>query len=669
MTSWRDQILSEFTPQVSRLTLVADPDGLLLEEGVLEGIRERGFELIPFEDHVAFRYAYETGFRSRWDRDEETDLVVVLRSPSSSLDTLPYDLLQAGRRLSFNLGDLFPNLSYPVVAALDRADLDAVYAAQASHAPGHLGDNATKDFLLRHVFETAPEMIRQPSDLLRVLLRRHYRGQRVPNILDERIIQVLSMNGLFEDWPLESIVPDREAFFAFLQERWPLFLDRIAAQSGGVVRETPPAYGLRFPGPVDLPFDHDDVRVYVDDLFLEGLLQPVSHRWSELLSRSWVSLGVVMRESENRLRRLTGLLDSIQRTVPGDGARYTEWLQFAYRWGELIALVMESDGGLPDEYLQRTEALRSAIDAALVAWAVKRYAGLVNLPPVPPAMLHHIPRFMSRGLADDRLAKTALILVDGLSLDQWITLRGVLAAQDARLRFQENAVFAWIPTITSVSRQAVFAGKPPLYFPSSIHTNDREPDLWSQFWVDQGLRKHEVGYVRILGDDTLEETSELLTQPGLRVVGVVIDKIDKIMHGMQLGVAGMHNQVRQWAGEGLLRDLLRLLLDGGFVVHLAADHGGLEATGCGRPSEGATADLRGKRVRLYSDQLLRRQVKARFQGAIEWPSIGLPENFLALVAPSRKAFVGESERIVTHGGISVEELIVPFVKIDRRETS
>ena len=32
---------------------MADPDGLLLEEGILEGIRKRGFELIPFEDHIA----------------------------------------------------------------------------------------------------------------------------------------------------------------------------------------------------------------------------------------------------------------------------------------------------------------------------------------------------------------------------------------------------------------------------------------------------------------------------------------------------------------------------------------------------------------------------------------------------------------------------------------
>src|SRR3990170_5363466 len=105
VSSWRDQILKEFTPQVARLTLVADPDGLLLEAGILQGIRERGFELIPFEDHVAFRFAYESKFRSRWDQGEQTDLVVVLRSESSSLDTLPYDLLQAGRKLTFGLVD------------------------------------------------------------------------------------------------------------------------------------------------------------------------------------------------------------------------------------------------------------------------------------------------------------------------------------------------------------------------------------------------------------------------------------------------------------------------------------------------------------------------------------------------------------------------------------
>jgi HAD superfamily hydrolase (TIGR01509 family) len=48
-----------------------------------------------------------------------------------------------------------------------------------------LGDNATKEFVLRHVFEIAPELVKKPPDLLRALLRRHYRGQRIPKALDD----------------------------------------------------------------------------------------------------------------------------------------------------------------------------------------------------------------------------------------------------------------------------------------------------------------------------------------------------------------------------------------------------------------------------------------------------------------------------------------------------
>ena len=57
VADWREQLLNEFTPRAARLTLAADPDGLLLEETLLDAIRERGFDLISFDDHVAFRFA------------------------------------------------------------------------------------------------------------------------------------------------------------------------------------------------------------------------------------------------------------------------------------------------------------------------------------------------------------------------------------------------------------------------------------------------------------------------------------------------------------------------------------------------------------------------------------------------------------------------------------
>lgn len=667
MSNWRDQILREFTPNVARLTLVADPDGLLLEEGVLAGIRECGFELIPFEDHVAFRYAYESKFRSRWDQGEQTDLVVVLRSAESDLGCLPYDLLQAGRRLSFNLGEIFPNLSYPIVTTLDRGDLDALYEAQKRHAHDVLGDNATKEFVLRHVFEIAPELIHKPSELLRVLLRRHYREQRIPTLLDQRFIRVLRQQGGFEDWPLETIIPDREAFFAFLQERWSIFLNRSATQETAGVRKNEELYSLEYPGPSYLPFDHDDIRVYIDNLFVEGLLEAVPHDRAESLSKTWLAIGIRTDEQADRTRRVEGLLDTLSSDVPNEDTRHDDWFHFAKTWAELVALALDPNAVLPESARQKMNALQAQIDAAIVPWLTKRYAGLVNLPPAPPVMLHHIPRFLSRHINDAKHHKVAFALVDGLALDQWIVIRKEITKQRPNYRFRENAVFAWIPTLTSVSRQAAFAGKPPIYFPNSINTTGKEPSLWMQFWLDQGLTQQEIAYAKGLGSGPLESVEEIVTRPKARVVGLVVDKVDKIMHGMELGAAGMHNQVRQWAAGPFLGQLFDLLLENGFRVYLSSDHGNIEASGCGRPAEGAVADLRGQRARIYPDSLLRDQVKERFPDAIEWPPIGLPEDYLPLLAPARSAFVRKTESLVAHGGASIEELIVPLVQIERRD--
>ena len=602
MPDWRDQILKEFTPEVARLTLVADPDGLLLEEALLQAIRERGFELIPFEDHVAFRFAYELKFRSHWDQGETSDLVVVLRAEKHDLSTLPYDLLQAGRQLSFNLGELFPNLSYPVIASLDRSDLDALYRAQARHKPDRLGDNATKDFVLLHVFEIAAELIKQLSELLRVLLRRHYRGQRVSRLLDDRLVQVLRQSATFEAWPVETIVPDREAFFSFLQERWPLFLDRLAGDAGGDLRGKGEPYGLEIEGPADLPFDHDDVRVYIDNLFVEGLLRPVTHRCSSAISDKWVVAGIQIDPAADRLRRLDGLIETVSGTIPAPEARHRDWSVFAYRWSELSVLWSDVTSTVPAETVRRIVDIRATVDRTFMAWIERRYGGLYNQPPDPPAMVHHLPRYLGRRISDAAHRKVVLIVVDGIALDQWLVLRDVLASQRPRFRLREAAVFAWVPTITSVSRQATFAGKPPLYFPSSIQTTQKEASLWNQFWIDQGLTTQEVGYARGLGDGSLDGMREVASRPRLRALGIVIDTVDKIMHGMELGTAGMHNQVRQWASQKFMANLLDVLFENDFDVFLTSDHGNIEAEGCGRPSEGAIADLRGERARVYPDR-------------------------------------------------------------------
>ena len=668
MGNWRDQVLREFAPNVARLTIVADPDHLLVEEEVLVSIRARGFELIPFDDHIAFRFLYESKFRSRWDQGDQTDLVVVLHSQDSALDWLPHDLLQIGRRLSFSLGDIFPSLSYPIVAALDRADLDPLHEAQRLNKSVALGNYASIEFILRHVFGIVPELIKDVPDLLRVLLRRHYQEQRIPGILDRYLVQLLGRQDSFLNWPLETIVPDKEAFFSFLQERWPHFLNQLAGGELRFVGEGTESYLLNLPGPPVLPFDHSDIRVYVDNLFREGLLEAVPFKKTSTFANSWIAIGIKTDDPDRRSRRLDGLLETVAASIPGDNSRHDDWCRFAKTWAELSALVQESDASLSDSVLPKMHLLQTQIDAALVPWLTRRYRGLIDLPAVSPAMLHHIPRFLSRYISEAEEHKVGLVLIDGLSLDQWIVIRKELVKQRAYYRFREEAVFAWIPTITSVSRQATFAGKLPIYFPDNIDNTNREPNLWSQFWIDEGLAQLEIGYAKGLGDGSLKHVEEIVVNPKMRVVGLVVDKVDKIMHGMQLGTMGMHNQVRQWAGQPFLADLFDLLLNNGFRVYLTSDHGNIEAVGCGRPSEAAIAEVRGERSRIYSDKRLRRRIRKRFPDAIEWPSIGLPDNYLPLLAPGRSAFVRESERRVCHGGASLEELIVPFVQVEMKDT-
>ncbi|MDI6815809.1 MAG: BREX-3 system phosphatase PglZ [Actinomycetota bacterium] len=662
MSSWRDAILNDFVPHVSKLTLVADPDALLTEEKLALELRNRGFDLIEFDDPVEFRYAYESKYRAIWDRGEHTDLVVILRLRDSELDALPYDLLRAGRKLAFDLGGLFPNLSYPVVEKLDRSFLDALFDAQKKSPPERMGDNATKDFILRHVFGIAAELIGNEVELLRVLLRLHYNKLDIPELLCARLIQVLNAHGDFQNWPLIEIVPDEEAFFLFLQERWPVFLGSVT--SDDLVCEETSEYGLKYPGPDVLPFGHEDIRVYIDNLFVEGKLKPVRHPEISVEAHSWIRSGLAETSAADDDIRISRLLELVEKAVPTAEARYSDWLAFAMKWAELGALV---HAGCRESEQARFRQIGGTLNDAFAEWLNGHYASLINLPPTNPVMLHHIPRRLVRELEDKPSARVALIVVDGLSLDQWVTIRQILREQDRSLVMRESATFAWIPTLTSVSRQAIFAGKPPIFYPSSINTTNNEGNLWRQFWEGAGLSRLDVGYQRGLGDGDVADALEAALNPGrTKAIGLVVDKVDKIMHGMQLGAAGMHNQIKQWCKEGFLSTLIGHLLKNDCLVWLTSDHGNIECRGIGRPSEGVIAETRGERARVYPTAELRASVAKSFTSAREWEPVGLPSGYYPLVADGSDAFIKEDEVTVGHGGISLEEVIVPLVKFERR---
>lgn len=650
MASWRDTILSHFTPGSARLTLVSDPDGLLIEEGVLTEIKARGFDLIPFDDSIAFRYAYESTYRTIWDQGGTTDLVVVLHA-EQGLEALPYDLLCAGRQLAFSLHRLFPHLNYPVVASLDRSHLDALYAAYQQE-PGQktlLGEQATKEFVLTHCFHIVPGLISTPVDLLKFLLSRHYQHVPIPAILDAYLLETLQIKEPFAAWPLTDILSNREAFFRFVQRQWSLYLASLCD-----------------PGTTCLvPFEHQEVRAYIDTLFLEGMLKPVAV--DEIASLpAWVHVGLQHDPQTAALNRMRKLMQRCEATLPAPDALHRDWQTFARMWAELIVLRWELEARLGDEERTAWSALHARIEQQFAAWMRQRFGSLHNLPWVPqPVMVHHVPRYLAAVRHEDQLKKIALLVVDGFALDQWLILRRCIEASQTDWQLHESNVFAWVPTLTSVSRQALFAAEPPLYFSDSFETTTKEPAHWRRFWEDQGVSRSAVDYAKMIESGTSEALELCLGNPHLAILGLVVNTVDEIMHGEHQGTAGMHDAIRRWSDQAM--SLLRRLLDEGFEVFLTADHGNVTAVGLGAPREGVLVEVGGKRARIYDNPHFRAETQVAYPDTIEWLNIGLPPDRHVLLPPVLGAFIAEGQSIVAHGGIALEEVIVPFVRITKEQ--
>ena len=86
----------------------------------------------------------------------------------------------------------------------------------------------------------------------------------------------------------------------------------------------------------------------------------------------------------------------------------------------------------------------------------------------------------------------------------------------------------------------------------------------------------------------------------------------------------------------------------------------------GTPAEGILVETRSKRARLYTDRLLATRTQQKFPDTIRWEADGLlPAGVCALMPKDLAAFAPFDEVQVTHGGVSLEEVVVPLVTISQ----
>ena len=662
MSPWIERILKEFPADLSRLWIAADPDNVMLDEQLLLGLRERGFEVLPFEDSIAFRAEYEERYRSAWDSGEVVPAkALVLHIRGTDISDLPWDYLQLARSVSLSLANLFPRLSYPVVKQIGAEHHEALFAAQAKHASQAMGESATKEFVLTHIFKISPHLISRPEDLWHVLLKLHYRESGLPLVLADHIAHVLFDHAAFKDLPISELFASKSTLLRIVQVSWYRYLSRLGLSGTHTCESSPEDFSAK----VDVPFEHPDVRVMVDSMFLDGLLHPLAVQGSAANVPDWAKVGIVQDPLALQNLVADGIKGILQ-SLPTLESSYRDWANMSRRFAEVLTRYHALDTACAEGLKVAIAELQEVIDKRLRNWVSKHYADLPSLPIAKgPVMVHHVPRFLSlqHGLGE---AKIALLVFDGLAVDQWVQIREAMVKRAPSLGFEENTCFAWLPTLTSVSRQAIFSGLKPREFAETIESTSAEPNQWSRFWQDQGLRANEVMYKKgIKRKDQLAELETDLSAPSIKVVGIVVDMVDEIVHGAMLGKRGIAKQIDDWCESGFVDQLFSMLLDRGFHVYLTADHGNVEAVGQGRPNQGLAPEIRGERVRTYRSETLATESAEANSNTYRIDLAGLPANFMPLFAAERTAFMQLGEPAVVHGGISLEELIVPFVKLVR----
>lgn len=610
---------------------VIDEDGLIRSVSVLDELAGRGIAVVVWSDPVASRLAWS-------GTDPAAKRIVIIDRPERS-EQLPADALrEAPSQLRLGVGDLFGGLAPAVVRDLEWGDREGAFAVK----PGaNLDADATASLLLRSLHQLDPETMTRAETLLAGLLRLHQVTRATP--ISPSLLRVFA-NRVGD--PLHGIdtadaVGDRARFLAWLSALWSAASSDPAAVEARAL--------LLAEGPAQL----------LDDYLEDGLLEPVPPE----VAVPGLPFGVGGSSAASRAARVSRELASITSRLDEGGVDYQAWREIAERWADALAVHYQDADALTADM----QSARAALNAAFRAWLDGHFSKLSSLPWLPsPAMVHQTPDAMQARLGG---APQAVVVVDGLSLAAWRTLLAAIRRDAWHLT--EATTFAWIPTITSVSRQAIFAGRPPIAFARSIGTTAREPELWRAWWAEsQKLAPHDVGYIKVhlrndIGEGVpLPSTAE--AEIGRRVLGVVVEDVDHELHGERLGEGAFHAALRQWGNAGHLARLIDRLLDEGYEVVVTSDHGFAEVVTIGESQAGVLADRHG-RFEVFDDELLLTQslAKGKPAGRTRWSGHGLPGDYKVVLAPQDAALKPAGDRILTHGGTTIEEVIVPWVRITR----
>ena len=292
----------------------------------------------------------------------------------------------------------------------------------------------------------------------------------------------------------------------------------------------------------------------------------------------------------------------------------------------------------------------------------------------------------------DEGEKVFLIVIDNFRLDQWRVLSQEIGDM---FDIDEQTYMSILPTATQYARNAIFSGLMP------VKIAEMFPDLWVDEDEEEGknlneeplirtqmerFRRHDTfSYHKIndsAGADRFLQKFNYLSANDLNVL--VINFIDMLSHArteskMVRELANNESAYRSitlsWFRHSVLSELFKLLAQSNYTVVITTDHGSIRAS---KPvkiigDRNTNTNLRyklGKNLNYTSKDLF--EIKDPRKAQL--PAPNLSTSYVFATGDSFFAYPNNYNYYVSyykdtfqHGGISMEEMIVPLITMKVRK--
>ena len=241
--------------------------------------------------------------------------------------------------------------------------------------------------------------------------------------------------------------------------------------------------------------------------------------------------------------------------------------------------------------------------------------------------------------------KVALVVVDGMAFWQYGVLRTAL--EDLHISpTEEDWTYSWIPSITCLSRQAIFAGKHPTIDYTQSPNNERL--AWQSHW--------QTGFPHYFydnGDEPLHISNDC------KRLALVTVALDEKMHSSTSYVE-LLALTKIWAKSFATRFVQ--LKEAGFDIILTTDHGNVLAKGWRPFTPTEKAHLYGKASRGHRHAIfMQKDASDQFVSDLGYSIQYLhKQSWFAIRDNHSFASTGKVE--ITHGGSHLFECMIPFIK-------